>query len=399
MKKTVAIFLLAVVAYFSFACTSANSNDHVGAASVLTTSIVPSSGVSGDWAIISGTGFTGSVSVSVGDKPAQITSKTSKRIQIELPSNQAGTYPVSVTCGEQTASNLRYTYLTDGPVETDPDKDAIAEAVGKADLVRKVMESQSRLLSEGVFESDFFFQTVSGTIVHAYIVMADLNTPGVNLSVCTPYKAMEPYNKKQTLTKMTNLYDAPGARVAAMINGDFWDTSLLVPRGPIHHEGVIINEEFNYSERVPQQALSYVALRKDGRMLIDFKESYPSTKSDLKEATGAGVVLVKDGIIPTISPTWTALDPRTAIGYTEKNVVYLLVADGRAENFSNGLTYAQMSSIFVALGCKAAANLDGGGSAQILTRNPETGKGEIRNRPSDGKERAVFNGWMVTVKE
>ena len=398
MKRTVAISLLAAVVFLGFACTTAQSEE-VGCASFQTTSIVPSSGVTGDWAIISGSGFTSSVSVSVGDQKARITSRTSKRIQIEIPSSKAGTYSVTVTDGKETASGLSYTYITDGPIDIDPDKDIIAEAVTKANLVREVMESSSRLIAPGVFESDVFFRTVSGTIVHAYIVMADLNTPGVNLAVCTPGKEMTYYKKKQTLTQMASIYDEPQTRVAAMINGDFWDVELLIPRGPIHHDGVVINGEFTYLERLPQQALSYIAVRNDGRMLIDFKDSYPSNKSDLKEATGAGVVLVKDGEIPVINPKWTALDPRTAIGYTERNVVYLLVADGRADNFSNGLTYAQMSSIFVALGCKAAVNLDGGGSAQILTRNPKTGTGEIRNRPSDGKERAVFNGWMVTVKE
>lgn len=398
MKRTVAISILAAVAFSGCDC-AASRFEETGASFLQTTSITPSSGISGDWAIISGSGFTSSANVSVGEKEASITSRTSKRIQIELPSNEAGTYTVSVTDGKNTASNLSYTYLADGPVEIDPDQDVIAEAVANADVVSKVMESSNRPLADGVIESDVFFRTVSGTIVHAYIVMADLNTPGVNLAVCTPGKEMTYYKKKQTLTQMASIYDEPQTRVAAMINGDFWDVELLIPRGPIHHDGVVINGEFTYLERLPQQALSYIAVRNDGRMLIDFKDSYPSNKSDLKEATGAGVVLVKDGEIPVINPKWTALDPRTAIGYTERNVVYLLVADGRADNFSNGLTYAQMSSIFVALGCKAAVNLDGGGSAQILTRNPKTGTGEIRNRPSDGKERAVFNGWMVTVKE
>jgi exopolysaccharide biosynthesis protein len=68
------------------------------------------------------------------------------------------------------------------------------------------------------------------------------------------------------------------------------------------------------------------------------------------------------------------------------------------------MTYAEMASIFQGLGCAYAANLDGGGSAQMLIRNPLTGKRQICNWPSDptegagGQERAVINGWTIVKK-
>lgn len=394
MRKPVFILLLA--AALCIGCSGAERPIHGEDTELTVTSVIPSSGVTGDWTIISGNGFTSDVYVTVGNKIADITLRTSSRMQITLPPNKAGRYPVTVHKGADAVPGPEYTYTEDSKI---PEDNHVADALRKADRISALSVQSASVIAGGVEETDVFFQTTAGTIVHAYIVEANLNVPGLKLSVCTPEKEMKYYQKKQTLTQMADLYDEPGARVAAMINGDFWDTGLLVPRGPIHHDGVVINEDFNYADRVPQQALSYVAVRKDGSMLIDFKDSYPGNKTDLKEVTGAGVVLVKDGSIPTIKSTWTALDPRTAIGYTAKNIVYLLVADGRKDGFSNGLTYADMSSIFVSLGCSAAANLDGGGSAQILTRNPVTGKREIRNRPADGKERAVFNGWMVTVNE
>lgn len=268
-----------------------------------------------------------------------------------------------------------------------------------ADLVNRIYTDTTFLVAPGVEETDVHFQTMNGWIVRAYIIKADTRTPGLQLRVCVPGGVEEYYQGRQKLTGMADVYDAPGSRVVAMINGDFWDTGILVPRGPIHSNGHIINQVFNYSERVPQQALSYFAVTDTGTMTVDFKDSYYSVQSTLKEVTGAGVVLVKDGSIPKIDNKWTARDPRTSIGYDKEGNVYFLVADGRQDFLSYGLTYAEMSSIFVSLGCEGAANLDGGGSAEMMIRHPIARTWQVRNSPSDGTERAVFNGWMITVDE
>jgi exopolysaccharide biosynthesis protein len=54
-----------------------------------------------------------------------------------------------------------------------------------------------------------------------------------------------------------------------------------------------------------------------------------------------------------------------------------------------------MGSIFAALGCQDAVNLDGGGSTQMLIRNPSDGSFKICNHPSDGSERAVIDAWAI----
>ena len=294
---------------------------------------------------------------------------------------------ISCSKNEQT-EDVFYQPRTDG-----------GKAVLSATEVYRMYSDTSAVLAAGVEVTDVHFQAMSGWVVRAYIVRADLNTPGLQLSLCVPNDVKTYYQARQTLTDMAGIYDAAGGRVVAMVNGDFWDTGIMVPRGPIHHNGRILNEVFNFSERVPQQALSYIGIRNDGTMTIDFKDSYYDVQSSLKEASGAGVVLVKDGNVPKIADSWTARDPRTAIGHTADNIVYMLVADSRQEFLSYGLTYAEMSSIFQALGCVEAANLDGGGSTQMLVRHPIARTWHIKNSPSDGAERAVFNGWMVTVDE
>ena len=107
--------------------------------------------------------------------------------------------------------------------------------------------------------------------------------------------------------------------------------------------------------------------------------------------------MLRDGEIS--GATYPGIDPRTCLGYSDDGHVYFMVADGRVEFYSYGLTYPEMGSIMKALGCSWAVNLDGGGSTQMLIRHPIADIFQIRNRPSDGQERPVVNTLMVTVNE
>ena len=60
-------------------------------------------------------------------------------------------------------------------------------------------------------------------------------------------------------------------------------------------------------------------------------------------------------------------NPRSAIGYYEPGHYCFLVVDGRSKGYSVGITMAQLSELFYALGCKAAYNLDGGATAVMAT--------------------------------
>ena len=62
----------------------------------------------------------------------------------------------------------------------------------------------------------------------------------------------------------------------------------------------------------------------------------------------------------------TGRNPRTAIGYYEPGHYCFLVADGRQPGYSVGMTLDEMSNVFSELGCKAALNLDGGGSSMMV---------------------------------
>lgn len=59
-------------------------------------------------------------------------------------------------------------------------------------------------------------------------------------------------------------------------------------------------------------------------------------------------------------------NPRSAIGYYEPGHYCFVVVDGRQEGHSAGVKIPQLAQIFADLGCTAAYNLDGGGTAVML---------------------------------
>lgn len=79
--------------------------------------------------------------------------------------------------------------------------------------------------------------------------------------------------------------------------------------------------------------------------------------------------------------------PRTAAGVDRDGTrLVLLVVDGRQPGYSEGLSIRELGDEMVRLGCWSAINLDGGGSSTLVTRDPDTGRHRVRNRPSDGHD-------------
>lgn len=71
-------------------------------------------------------------------------------------------------------------------------------------------------------------------------------------------------------------------------------------------------------------------------------------------------------------------NPRSAIGYYEPGHYCFVTVDGRQPGYSDGMTLAELSQVFSSLGCKAAYNLDGGATAQMIFQ------GKVINRPYNG---------------
>lgn len=113
-----------------------------------------------------------------------------------------------------------------------------------------------------------------------------------------------------------------------------------------------------------------------------------------KWATGGGDILVSDGAI-TDTATWdkaiAAKNPRTAFGIKADGTIVSYVVDGRRPSYSVGLTLKELAEEFLAMGCIAAINFDGGGSSALSMRIPGSSSSKTINSPSDSSERSCAN--------
>jgi exopolysaccharide biosynthesis protein len=81
--------------------------------------------------------------------------------------------------------------------------------------------------------------------------------------------------------------------------------------------------------------------------------------------------------------------PRTAVGLTFDGDLIFVVADGRSKR-SAGMKLKELAYYFQRLGARHAINMDGGGSSSMIVKN------KIVNKPSDGRERRISNGILIT---
>lgn len=81
--------------------------------------------------------------------------------------------------------------------------------------------------------------------------------------------------------------------------------------------------------------------------------------------------------------------PRTIVGNFSNNDLLFMVVDGRRTGWSSGVTLEKVQDKLLSFKVKDAFNLDGGGSSAFYF------KGEILNKPSDGRERPVTSNLII----
>lgn len=110
--------------------------------------------------------------------------------------------------------------------------------------------------------------------------------------------------------------------------------------------------------------------------------------------TGNQIVLKNNKVLATDD---SELHPRTAVGIDRRrNRIILLVVEGR-QRFSVGYTMVDIARKLKQLGARAGLNLDGGGSSTMIGWRRDTWR--VMNSPSDGGQRNVANGLVVTWKD
>jgi len=121
-----------------------------------------------------------------------------------------------------------------------------------------------------------------------------------------------------------------------------------------------------------------------------------SLNKNIDLSIGGGSILLQNGEIPNkFSLPVPGKHPRTALGIDKSgSTLLLLTVNGRTSSY-RGTTESETASLLKELGAYNGINLDGGGSSELLVRNPGTVGLSIANHLSDGVERRIYNGLSV----
>lgn len=170
------------------------------------------------------------------------------------------------------------------------------------------------------------------------------------------------FHMSASLTKM-----AEDQNAVVAVNGDFCSYS---------YGGIAVRNGVVWSKM--RGSVDLCVLYRDGTMETmvpkDFDLNAAIERDVWQVWTFGPALLNEDGSVRDIPYSSipeihiTGRNPRTAIGYFEPGHYCFLVADGRQPDYSVGMTLEEMAQIFSDLGCKAAFNLDGGGSSMMVFR-------------------------------
>ena len=263
---------------------------------------------------------------------------------------------------------------------------------GSDGYVGQYFSDSTYTLAPGVQALEMKILSSTGLAVKMFVLEVDLKEAHLTMKASSPNEEGK-LKTKQQMTLQALAYDKSGSRVLAAVNGDFFAKDGTPP-GIYYRNGTCLKGTMT------DNVCTFFAITKNKRAIIGSYDEYDSYKENIQEAVGGRVRLMTNGNV--LPQTVTALEPRTAIGVTDDNVVYILVADGRNFWYSNGMRYAEMGAVMKALGAKNAINLDGGGSSTFIIRKIagfEDGRFATRNWPYDngGVEREVANGLLVVT--
>ena len=257
-----------------------------------------------------------------------------------------------------------------------------------------VSDKQSTLAA-GVTQDIYTVYDKNGKQVKMFVATVDPSVDTVKMF--TSYKDMD--NSSYGMSKLTEqvaAFDKKAAAgdpyytgtVVAGINASYYNMTNGKPSGVF----VMNGNDVTGGERS-----AYFAVLKDGTVKIGNASDYEADKGNIQEALGIYKMLVFDGniVLSDADKNSTEKYPRQTIGITGDGKVILLSADGNQEPESAGLTLMEQAQVMLDLGCVYAGHLDGGGSMTYGSKPEGEDAFKIVNKPSDGSERSISNGFIV----
>ena len=251
----------------------------------------------------------------------------------------------------------------------------------------RMTEKTDVAIDDGVTYSEIRYVDNNGLPVNAYLVKVENGASRIMMGM--PGNGTAITNAKSTVSGAMKAAEADGIDVVAGINADFFNIdSDYSPVGLCVRDGVILKQN--------TEVKPWIAVMKDGTLDCGIAGEARSKIGNMLNGFGASHVMLKQGIVyqDGVGDSFGMIrHPRSAMGYDGEGNVYLLVVDGRRPTLSNGASLLDLTIMFRDFGAASAVNLDGGGSSAMVI---DDGGFKVKNSPSDGAERKVFNSVLIT---
>ena len=256
---------------------------------------------------------------------------------------------------------------------------------------RPLPDSIVETLYEGVTYSRDVRSEPRPLVIH--VIEVDMNAPGIGFLVTPGQPSAGAQLEAKTTSDFLDDYDLQVA-----VNGDFFrlwppgngsDSANVDEGDPLRIDGFASSQGMVYSvnSRRPTLFISQ-----------DNEASFVMPEDGIYNAISGDVLFLYEGSIERAASSRSyrrAPNPRTAIALdTTGDSLLIVVIDGRQPNYSEGVSLAELAQIIVEYGGNTAINLDGGGSATLVTEST-SGKPLRLNTPISslfpGSERPVAN--------
>ena len=251
----------------------------------------------------------------------------------------------------------------------------------------------SQELAPGIVYTKVLYKDGNGNPVRVYAVAMDKGA-GRFYAGLPDDSPTEVSGRVQNVMNQIKAAVANGRKVVAGFNSGFFDMGGTgLSRGLVVKEGTVAAAN---TER------PFFAQLKSGELLILPAGSYTTYKDSINTALAGNIILLKNGLINSISQGTDMAKtrhPRTAVGFNSTTGQAVVIeVDGRQPSISNGASYLDLISIFRDFGCTDMINLDGGGSSTAIIRKAD-GTYELQNSPSDKSMRSVQDSIFIILND
>lgn len=323
---------------------------------------------------------------------------------------KAGTTTVSASSGNKKADCIVAVISSDSQ-ETEKFPINVVKALQQnSSLIKTLRDTVSYRPHENVSVYEIQYVDHSGDNQAAFVMQVDLSDPTLSITNTTPGDTdfQVGHVQRQKLSEQFKLIDKAGHRVIGGVNTDFFTTTGTYAgrsSSPLWHNGVCYRDVFASETTRPR---CFVWWGEDEHIKMGHSSEYQAAKATgkIKELFSGGQLLLENGKVTTyMEDSVFGTHPRTMFGLASNDLqIVLVVFDGRQTNWGVGVNYPDMQAFMKAIGCQWTINIDGGGSSTFIVRKDGSSftdgdRFQVKNKPSDGSERAIGPGLAVVATD